>query len=108
MKAKNISLLASVGLLAVIGVSIALSGCASPGSKNGAASEAKPASSAKVASGKGGAELWAVNCAHCHNIRSPNYYSDAQWDVAMMHMRVRANLTAEEHRKILEFLKSAD
>jgi len=24
----------------------------------------------------------------------------------MMHMRVRANLTPEEHKKILEFLKS--
>ena len=34
--------------------------------------------------------------------------SDAEWDVAMHHMRIRANLTAEEHRKILEFLKSAN
>ena len=42
----------------------------------------------------------------CHNIRSPSSYSSAQWEVAMMHMRVRANLTPEEHKKILEFLKS--
>jgi hypothetical protein len=27
--------------------------------------------------------------------------------VAMLHMRVRANLTATEHRAILEFLQSA-
>jgi hypothetical protein len=55
---------------------------------------------------KGGAELWAENCVRCHNIRSPSSYSPAQWEVVMMHMRVRANLTAEEHKKILEFLKA--
>ena len=42
----------------------------------------------------------------CHNIRSPGSYSASQWGVIMLHMRVRANLTPEEHRKILEFLKS--
>jgi hypothetical protein len=55
---------------------------------------------------KSGAQLWAENCVRCHNIRSPSSYSPAQWEVVMMHMRVRANLTAEEHKKILEFLKS--
>lgn len=56
--------------------------------------------------GKSGAELWANNCVRCHNIRSPSNYSPAQWEVIMMHMRVRANLTPEEHKKILEFLKA--
>ena len=56
--------------------------------------------------GKAGAQLWAENCNRCHNIRSPSNYSPAQWEVVMMHMRVRANLTPEEHKKILEFLKS--
>lgn len=56
--------------------------------------------------GKSGAELWAQNCVRCHNIRSPSNYSPAQWEVVMMHMRVRANLTPEEHKKILEFLKA--
>jgi hypothetical protein len=65
--------------------------------------------SGEVAAGtteKSGAELWAENCVRCHNIRSPSNYSPAQWDVVMMHMRVRANLTPEEHKKILEFLKA--
>src|SRR5438046_6819287 len=62
--------------------------------------------SAAAETGKGGAELWAENCIRCHNIRSPSSYSPAQWEVVMMHMRVRANLTPEEHKKILEFLKS--
>jgi mono/diheme cytochrome c family protein len=56
--------------------------------------------------GKSGAQLWAENCVRCHNIRSPSSYSPAQWDVVMMHMRMRANLTPDEHKKILEFLKS--
>lgn len=59
-------------------------------------------------SGKGGSQLWAENCTRCHNLRSPSAYSDSEWEVAMHHMRIRANLTAEEHRKILEFLKSAN
>jgi hypothetical protein len=57
--------------------------------------------------GKSGAQLWAENCQRCHNIRSPGSLSPAQWEVAMMHMRVRANLTPEEHKKILEFLKQS-
>ena len=62
--------------------------------------------SVAASGGKGGAELWAENCVRCHNIRSPSNYSPAQWEVVTMHMRVRANLTPEEHKKILEFLKS--
>jgi cytochrome c553 len=65
--------------------------------------------SAEVSAGttvKSGAQLWVENCVRCHNIRSPSNYSPAQWEVVMMHMRVRANLKPEEHKKILEFLKS--
>lgn len=56
---------------------------------------------------KSGAQLWAENCNRCHNTRSPQSYSPAQWEVAMLHMRASANLTPEEHKKILGFLKSA-
>jgi len=55
-----------------------------------------------------GSQLWAQNCARCHNSRSPSSYSDAQWDVAMLHMRVRANLTPTEHKAILEFLRAGN
>jgi cytochrome c5 len=68
---------------------------------------AAPGTPAVAAAGKSGAQLWAENCIRCHNIRSPSSYSDAQWDVALLHMRVRANLTAEEHHKILAFMKTA-
>ncbi len=57
---------------------------------------------------RGGALLWRQNCARCHNLRDPSERSDREWDVIALHMRVRGNLTAEEHRKILKFLKSAN
>ena len=39
--------------------------------------------------------------------RPPTKYSDAQWDVIVHHMRLRANITGQEQRAIVEFLKSA-
>jgi hypothetical protein len=57
---------------------------------------------------KGGAELWAENCTRCHNARPPEYYSDAQWDLIVHHMRLRANLTGAEARSIAEFLKASN
>ena len=56
---------------------------------------------------KSGAQLWTDNCMRCHNLRGPETYSAMQWEVAMHHMRLRANLTGQETRKITEFLKSA-
>ena len=58
--------------------------------------------------GKSGSQLWAENCGRCHNTRSPAIYSDGEWEVAMHHMRLRANLTAEEHQKIEQFLKAGN
>jgi hypothetical protein len=57
---------------------------------------------------KAGALMWSQNCMRCHNLRNPRERSDRQWDVIVHHMRVRANLTAEEHRSILRFLQSAN
>ena len=57
--------------------------------------------------GLSGEELWSNNCLRCHNIRPPTMYSDAQWDVIVHHMRLRANITGAEQRAIADFLKSA-
>src|SRR6266566_2525132 len=54
---------------------------------------------------KGGAQLWAENCTRCHYAPPPDRYSDAQWDVVVQHMRMRANLTGAEARQIAAFLK---
>ncbi len=38
----------------------------------------------------------------------PASLNGRQWEIVLHHMRVRANLTAEEHELILEFLKAAN
>ena len=57
---------------------------------------------------KSGAQLWGENCVRCHNIPSPSDFSDPQWELIGTHMRTRANLTADETLKIVNFLKTAN
>jgi hypothetical protein len=54
-----------------------------------------------------GAQLWSDNCARCHNLRPPGEFSPRQWGVIVQHMRMRANLTGQEARKITEFLQAS-
>jgi hypothetical protein len=61
---------------------------------------------AQVNEGPDGAKLWAQTCSGCHNLRPPNTFSGAQWEVIVHHMRVRARLTKAESQSIVEFLKS--
>lgn len=56
---------------------------------------------------RSGAQLWADNCSRCHNIRPPQSFSDTQWQAITHHMRLRADLTGEETRKITEFLQAS-
>ena len=55
-----------------------------------------------------GSQLWGQTCGLCHNAPSPKDYSDSNWEVAVMHMRVQARLTGEEERKIVQFLKASN
>jgi hypothetical protein len=59
-------------------------------------------------SDKGATQLWEENCNRCHSYRPASTYSDSQWTVVMRHMRVRANLTANEEKQILEFLQASN
>jgi hypothetical protein len=63
--------------------------------------------SQKVAN-KPGAQLWAENCQHCHNVPSPNSFSGDQWETIGMHMQTRALITEQERDKIVEFLKQSN
>ena len=94
-----------LGTAAVVlaGLGFILAGCSAPSAATGNG-PGKDAAQKGALVGQSGAQLWAQACGHCHHIRSPSSYSDAQWDVVMLHMRVRANLTAEEHKQILAFL----
>jgi mono/diheme cytochrome c family protein len=93
MKTKHI--LTVCGLAWAVGASL-LVGCASTGGSTG-----------ETASAPDGARIWAQNCIRCHNSRSPGSYSDAHWEVAMMHMRVRANLTGQQQKAVYEFLTAS-
>ncbi len=89
----------------VAAVLFGLEGCAALKEKSSPAAEASARSATRS---RGRTQLWAQNCMRCHNARSPTYYSDAEWTVAMHHMRVRAYLTTKEYESILEFLKAAN
>ena len=65
-------------------------------------------SSEDVAVAKSGAQLWGENCVRCHNAPSPTAFSDVQWETIGQHMRIRANLTAMQTEKVVEFLKMAN
>ena len=57
---------------------------------------------------KSGAQVWGENCVRCHNAASPETFSDVEWDVAGMHMQIRANLTQAETDKVVKFLQLAN
>lgn len=57
---------------------------------------------------KSGAQLWGEACGRCHNTASPSTFSDVDWDIAVKHMQFRAQISEEETKKIVEFLKSAN
>ena len=52
-----------------------------------------------------GAELYSIHCNRCHPERYPTERTAAQWKTILMHMRVRANLPAEQSRTILRYLQ---
>jgi hypothetical protein len=52
-----------------------------------------------------GAELYSMHCNRCHPERYPTERTAAQWKTIMLHMRVRANLPAEQSRLILKYLQ---
>jgi hypothetical protein len=74
-----------------------------PAVKSAKAEESKPAKPAvKILTG---AELYSIHCMRCHPERYPTERTAAQWKTILMHMRVRANLPAEQSRTILKYLQ---
>lgn len=73
-----------------------------------AATPAKPAQAAAPQKPKHeltGAELYSMHCNRCHPERYPTERTAAQWKTILLHMRVRANLPAEQARTILKYLQ---
>ena len=65
-------------------------------------SNKKPKAAPKKLSG---AELYSMHCNRCHPERYPTERTAAQWKTILLHMRVRANLPAEQSRTILKYLQ---
>jgi cytochrome c5 len=55
--------------------------------------------------GLSGQELYAIHCNRCHSERYPTEWTAAHWRTIMTHMRVRANLPAEQAKEILKYLE---
>lgn len=55
-----------------------------------------------------GAKYWSSQCQRCHNLRDPGEFTDDIWDVSVNHMRIRANLPADQARAIKAFLKASN
>jgi mono/diheme cytochrome c family protein len=53
-----------------------------------------------------GAEMWPQYCGNCHKARPGGERSPAEWDTLILHMRVVANLPAENARAIQTFLRA--
>ena len=108
------SLIAATAGITVLSLSLLASGChkttPSAGAPTTQQASASPSDALAVTTmaPKGGALSWSQNCMRCHNLRNPRERSDREWEIIVHQMRVRANLTAEEHRSILQFLKSAN
>jgi hypothetical protein len=71
-----------------------------PGQADSAKDKPKPAPK-KLS----GAELYSMHCNRCHPERYPTERTAAQWKTILLHMRVRANLPAEQSRTILRYLQ---
>lgn len=56
-------------------------------------------------SGLSGADLYAIHCNRCHSERYAPEFTAGQWKTIMIHMRVRANITANDANEILKYLQ---
>jgi hypothetical protein len=52
-----------------------------------------------------GADLYAIHCNRCHPERYATERTESQWKTIMVHMRVRANLPAEQAKAVMKYLQ---
>lgn len=52
-----------------------------------------------------GAQLYDINCNRCHSERYPTEHTPGEWKTLITHMRVRANLPADQAKAILKYLQ---
>lgn len=111
MRGRKAHFVTLAGGFSLATVLIMLNGCSTTEPASNAAADqtaGEPVDTVDASKLKGGAQLWAQNCMRCHNMRMPNSYNDAQWEVVVHHMRVRGNLLGTEHRSIVEYIKAGN
>ncbi len=91
----------ATALTAVGVVTVAAWAASSPDAKQDPKPAAKPAPAKKLT----GEQLFAINCNRCHAERYSTERTAAQWKTLLTHMRVRANLPAEQAKAILKYLQ---
>lgn len=79
---------------------------ANPTSLTRAAETAPQPRAEKKALFRRGAKLWPMYCSQCHPARFGGEFTPPEWDLIMAHMRARANLSGDDSRALLEFLKA--
>ena len=88
----------------IFAVAFGQAGCAT----SSGGSTTQPVLASAAPSARTGQQLWDDNCARCHNSRPPEEYSAQQWAAITMHMRLRADLTGDEQRKVTKFLQASN
>jgi mono/diheme cytochrome c family protein len=100
-------LLASVelALIGAILLAVSLTGFAADEKATKDAKSEKKAEAKPEKKKLSGQELYAIHCNRCHPERYATERSAAQWKTLMLHMRVRANLPAEQAKAIVKYLQ---
>ena len=93
---------ALIGAIVYICASVCVIGADAKSADAKAAEKQKQKPAVKKLSG---AELYSMHCNRCHPERYPTERTAAQWKTILLHMRVRANLPAEQSRTILKYLQ---
>ncbi len=55
-----------------------------------------------------GAQVFADNCARCHQARAGSERTDLEWIAIVAHMRARANFTKSQAAAVLAFLQATN
>ena len=104
LKKKNWIALAVVASLLALGVgtSVAVANAGTTASTQETETKTSPAAKKRALDG---AKVYAWNCGSCHSERWPKERSDAEWGMITTHMRVRANMTADQADAVLRYLQ---
>lgn len=101
-------LLTSAGLAVVVAVFCATGLNGTAGEDNKAQKDASTDKKTEQKAEKKkftGAELYAMHCNRCHPERYATEFTAAQWKTILLHMRVRANLPADQAKIVMKYLQ---